>query len=316
MKILLVEDVRSLAALMAARLRDSGHEVVLAENGRMAVELFRTTAPDLVLMDIEMPVMSGFEATCEIRAIEAQEAWAWTPIIFLTASDTVENFLHAIEAGADDFMAKSIPEEVLQAKMKAMARIAALRRRLAAANEKLASLASQDGLTGLCNRRGMDRRVDSLWEEASAQGLPFTLLMIDVDRFKQFNDHYGHLEGDDCLKQIARTLEDTIAAHVRDICPGAFAARYGGEEFALVMPGIGEQMGQAVTEQVLCAIRERGLPHDKTPPWGIATASIGGVHIDRAEGPVNRLFRRADECLYQAKAEGRNRAVYTQLNRT
>lgn len=136
MKILLVEDSRAVAVVMAARLASFGHEVVLAENGQVAVEKFRETAPDLVLMDIEMPVMDGFAATNQIRQIEAETS-AWTPIIFLTASNTHDNLITAIEAGGDDFLAKNWPESILQAKMKAMTRINTLRQRLAKNLEQL-----------------------------------------------------------------------------------------------------------------------------------------------------------------------------------
>jgi CheY-like chemotaxis protein len=153
MKILIIEDSRAVAAVMAARLSSLGHEVDVAENGAIGVDKFETGQPDLVFMDIEMPVMNGFEATNRIRAHEAKQPWAWTPIIFLTASDTAENLITAIEAGGDDFMSKSVPELVLEAKMKAMARIAALRQRLSFANRKLEEQASRDGLTGLANHR-------------------------------------------------------------------------------------------------------------------------------------------------------------------
>lgn len=136
MKILLVEDSRSVAMVMGARLSSFGHEVVLAENGQVAVEKFRESIPDLVLMDIEMPVMDGFEATNQIRRFEAETS-SWTPIIFLTASNTDDNLVTAIEAGGDDFLAKNLPEAVLQAKMKAMARINNLRQQLAANLEQL-----------------------------------------------------------------------------------------------------------------------------------------------------------------------------------
>ncbi|MBI5330983.1 MAG: response regulator [Betaproteobacteria bacterium] len=130
MKILLVEDSRAVAVVMAARLGSFGYEVVLAENGQIALDKFQESAPDLVLMDIEMPVMDGFEAANRIRQIEAATS-AWTPIIFLTASNTHENLITAIEAGGDDFLAKNWPESILQAKMKAMTRINTLRQRLA-----------------------------------------------------------------------------------------------------------------------------------------------------------------------------------------
>ena len=144
MKILLVDDSRAVSAILAAQLASLGHEVIHAENGQVAYDKFRESQPELVLMDIEMPVMNGFDATNRIRAYETTQKWAWTPIIFLTASDTQENLITAIEAGGDDFLAKGLSEEVLRAKMKAMGRIAALRKMLAIANRQLEYQASRD----------------------------------------------------------------------------------------------------------------------------------------------------------------------------
>jgi len=135
MKILLVEDSRILARVMAARLASFGHDVAMAENGQIALEKFCASPHDLVLMDIEMPVMNGFEATSKIRAFEATQQWAWTPIIFLTASDSPENLVTAIESGGDDFMLKTLPEHMQLAKMNAMARIASLRQVLVTAQQ-------------------------------------------------------------------------------------------------------------------------------------------------------------------------------------
>lgn len=137
MKILLAEDVRSIAAAMVARLSAIGHEVSVAENGRVAFHKFRASPYDIILMDIEMPEMNGFEATTEIRSFEATQKWAWTPIIFLTSSNSPENLVTAIEAGGDDFMVKGLPEPILHAKMKALARIANMRQRLSIANTEL-----------------------------------------------------------------------------------------------------------------------------------------------------------------------------------
>ncbi len=139
MKILLAEDSRSVAIVMAARLASFGHEVILAENGRVAFDKFCESLPDLILMDIEMPVMNGLEATQRIRAFELTNKLTWIPIIFLTASDTSENLVMAIEAGGDDFLSKSLPEDVLRAKMKAMARITGMRSQLQQ-SEKMASI--------------------------------------------------------------------------------------------------------------------------------------------------------------------------------
>lgn len=226
MKILIVEDSRAIAAVMAARLSSLGHAVDIAENGAVGVEKFESGQPDLVFMDIEMPVMNGFEATNRIRACEARQPWAWTPIIFLTASDTAENLITAIEAGGDDFMSKAVPEPVLEAKMKAMARIAALRQRLSFANQRLAEQANQDGLTGLANRRHMDLRTDQAWDEALRRNDSFALFMIDIDHFKRYNDHYGHQTGDDCLRAVAAALAGVVSAsEAQGITQNAFVAR-------------------------------------------------------------------------------------------
>lgn len=309
MKILLVEDSAAVVLIMTRRLSTFGHEVLLAKNGREAVDMFRDCAPDLVLMDIEMPVMNGFEAASRIRAVEATQQWAWTPIIFLTASDTVENLITAIEAGADDFMAKTVPEPVLQAKMKAMGRIATLRQRLSVANHKLEELASSDGLTGLCNRRSMDERVDVAFAHATMLEGAFGLLMLDIDNFKKYNDHYGHQDGDDCLRKVAGAIGATVeAANTSGLTVDAFAARYGGEEFSVVLPGVSVAALQQVANSIVQAVRQLGIAHAKNDHWQVVTISVGGARCAPAQGEVGDLFRAADAQLYQAKKNGRNRA--------
>ena len=310
MKILYVEDSAAAVLVMRRRLSNFGHAVVLAKNGQEAVQMFRVVAPDLVLMDIEMPVMNGFEAASRIRAVEATQRWAWTPIIFLTASDTEENLITAIEAGGDDFIAKTVTEPVLHAKMKAMARIAALRHGLTAANQKLEALASSDGLTGLCNRRSMDSRVDTSFADAVQLQQPFGLLMIDIDNFKKYNDHYGHLQGDDCLRAVAQAIAATVQADNAAVGnDAAFAARYGGEEFAVVLPMASAARTAALAHAVVTAISALGIAHEKNAGWGCVTISVGGAHLEQAEGKIASLFRDADSRLYQAKDRGRNQAV-------
>ncbi|WP_374474547.1 diguanylate cyclase domain-containing protein [Zoogloea sp.] len=309
MRILLVDDSRAVASVIGARLTTIGHEVIVAENGEVAVARFRDARPDLLLMDIEMPVMNGFEAAERIRALEANEDCAWTPIIFLTASDTPENLVTAIEAGGDDFIAKSVPEVVLEAKMKAMARIASLRAELARANRRLASLANCDGLTGLYNRRHMDTRLDALWAQATRTGAPFGLLMLDVDNFKLYNDHYGHQAGDDCLRAIARILADVCEkANGAGLAQGAFAARYGGEEFSMILPSVSPDACARVAGAAVAAVRAVAIPHARNADLGVVTVSLGGTRTARAEGSLVPLFREADSKLYEAKRLGRNRA--------
>lgn len=308
MKILLVDDSKAVAMVTCARLESFGHEVIHAADGPAAIGHFQQDHFDLILMDIEMPGMNGFEATTRIRALEGNEAWAWTPIIFVTATDTPTNLVTAIEAGGDDFISKMAPETVLQAKMKAMSRIAALRARLAQANRKLQDQANRDGLTGLINRRAMDMQVDTQWDRATGQGLPFSLLMIDVDNFKKYNDHYGHLAGDDCLRAVARCFAKCLhEANEDKIAPGAFVARYGGEEFAVVIPEAVPGVHAGLALSLVESVAALKLPHEKNGDYGIVTVSIGGVSVNPASGHVATLFREADALLYQAKENGRNR---------
>lgn len=310
MKILLVDDSRAIAMVMCARLESFGHEVRHAASGAKAVEMFQNECFDLILMDVEMPGMNGFETTTRIRALEGGEAWAWTPIIFVTATDTDANLITAIEAGGDDFISKSVTEAVLQAKMKAMARIAALRSRLALANQKLQDQASRDGLTGLLNRRAMDMKVDVTWDAAVRDGKPFSLLMIDVDHFKLYNDHYGHQAGDDCLRAVAAALE-RVVQQVNDdrTAPGTFAARYGGEEFSVVVPQAPPGVHAGVALAIVEAVAAIGLPHAWNDQWGKITVSVGAACMGQARGEIKQLFRQADELLYRAKDSGRNRFV-------
>ncbi len=303
MKILLVDDSNSAALVMTARLSSYGHTLIRAVDGQDAVEAFKAHAPDLVLMDLEMPRLNGIEATNRIRAEEAKRQWAWTPIIFLTASSDSTCLVTAINAGADDFISKSSPEPVLRAKMMAMARISALRESVYRANLKLQELASLDGLTGLANRRRLDERSDVLWRKSQITKRPFAVLMVDIDRFKQYNDFYSHQAGDECLRKVAQTVDAVVRGCGRG---DMLAARYGGEEFAAIVCGLGKADASALGQRVVRAVSELELVHEHNPPWGVVTISAGLAWGDRFEGSVGQAFRWADEALYLAKHGGRN----------
>jgi diguanylate cyclase (GGDEF)-like protein len=193
--------------------------------------------------------------------------------------------------------------------MKAMTRIAALRERLSRANQQLQELADKDGLTGLCNRRSMDKKLDQAFEAARRVGQSFGLLMMDIDNFKKYNDHYGHLQGDECLRNVAQAIQKGVqAVAARSPSTNAFAARYGGEEFAAVLPGADAATVAAAADAVLNEIRQLQLPHAKNDHWGKVTISVGGALLQTATGPIKTLFHTADDLLYRAKAAGRNRA--------
>lgn len=307
MKILLADDARAVTALMMARLSSFGHEVTIAYNGQEAFDKFCESPPDLVLMDIEMPLMNGFDATHRIRDYEAMQKWSWTPIIFLTSTDTTENLVMAIEAGADDFLAKGLSENLLHAKMKAMTRIATMRQQLSIANLKLEQ-ADHDELTGLFNRRRMDINVDQEWAECVRKNSPFALLLLDIDNFMNYNDGYGYEAGDECLCAVAHAIKAVIAGcNTEGLTKDAFAARYSGEKFAVVVPGASFAAYESCATRILESVRRLDIQHEQNGEWGIVTVSIGGCRREVSSDVLAMMFRDADEALFRAKNGGHNR---------
>ncbi len=168
---------------------------------------------------------------------------------------------------------------------------------------KLLALSNSDGLTGLANRRSLDTTLQTEWQRAMRSRESLAIAMFDVDHFKKFNDQYGHLAGDECLKAIARIL----GAHARR--PGDLAARFGGEEFVVILPGLGKEKAMAWAEDVRGDVLKRGIPHDGSPT-GMVTVSVGiAAVIPEQNDSVLEILRIADEALYRAKSEGRNRVA-------
>jgi diguanylate cyclase (GGDEF)-like protein len=155
----------------------------------------------------------------------------------------------------------------------------------------------------------MDMQVDTLWEQATRSAGPFSLLMVDVDNFKRYNDHYGHLAGDECLRAVASCIDRCVHQANEDrTASGAFAARYGGEEFAVVIPDVPAGIHAGLAARLVEAVCALGIPHEQNADYGVVTISVGGACLDPAAGQIKTLFRQADDRLYKAKGAGRNRA--------
>ncbi len=310
MKIVVVEDQRVVRAKLAAMIARMGHQVLEAEDGEKGLALWRQEKPDLVLMDAIMPVMDGYATARRIRALEPD---GWTPIIFLSAAEADLDLEKGIDAGGDDYLVKPVSFVVLHAKIRAMQRIDDMRRRmseltarLADANEELARLSQQDGLTGLSNRRCFDESLRRLARDATFADAPLSLLMIDVDHFKAFNDTRGHQAGDECLRTVASLLGAQRSG------AGEVAARYGGEEFALILPGHGSAAALARAERFREAVQALRLPHGggAAAPW--VSVSVGVATMLPGQNDGDPLVAAADWALYQAKHNGRNRVFAAQ----
>lgn len=235
LRILVVDDQDSVRSHLSQELLRMGVKQVLeAASAEEALAVFEQHQPDLVLLDILMPGKNGYWIAERIRDLEDGR---WTPIIFLTGMGRDEDLWEGIRAGGDDYLVKPVRATVLAAKIRAMQRLLAMQRRLVTvteelyeANRQLNSLIERDALTGLVNRRGFDRVLHEQIRLARRERTPLTLMMCDIDFFKQYNDNLGHPEGDKCLKAVANMLARTCQR------PGDLACRVGGEEFALILP--------------------------------------------------------------------------------
>lgn len=308
MRILIVDDSPTSRAALKGLLDRMKHSVVEADDGKKGLEIYQRDRPDLVLIDVVMPVMDGYEAARRMRATGTDE---WVPIIFLSSKEDDQDLERAIESGGDDYLVKPVSFVVLNAKIRALQRLDAMHgkqlemsRALAAANRELEKLSHQDGLTGIANRRYFDGYLSTEVRRAAREHQPLSLILADVDQFKAFNDCYGHQVGDDCLRRVAAAL---TSAGRR---PADLAARYGGEEFAMVLPGTDLDGAVDVAQSVSRVIGSLAIPHARSTVSKSVTLSQGVVSLTpEKETPPEDVIRSADQALYQAKQQGRNRFV-------
>lgn len=308
MKVLLVDSSSVEIAVLSRHIKRLGGTTVAVRNGFDGIDAFGQETPDLVLLEVSLPDISGYEVARRIRATEI--SGNWTPIIFISARARDEDIAAGVAAGGDDYLQKPLSEVVLSAKIRAMYRIVQMRtsllvlaRKLDAANQELLRLSSSDGLTGIPNRRYFDETLDREWRRCRRAGGELSLIMCDVDHFKRFNDVYGHQAGDECLRQVGQSL---VAAVDRG---GDTAARYGGEEFVVILPDTSTEGACTVAEKVRKAVVSLGIPHAESP-YGQVTVSLGVARIAADEiGDIESLILSADRALYQAKREGRNRVA-------
>lgn len=264
-------------------------EVCMATNGYAALDICRSQMPDLVLLDLVMPAMDGTEVC---RLLKADEATASIPVIFITAQNNPIVEADCLDIGAADFITKPFHPKVVMARVRTQI---ALKRQ----EEMLRSFALIDALTGIPNRRQFDAVIDSEWRRCARSGQSLALLMIDIDSFKRFNDHYGHQAGDECLRLLAATLRSPLKrSH-------DFVARYGGEEFACVLPDTSLEGAIAKAGKLEAAVRALAIPHVESATADVVTISVGvAVTRPSRETPFITIMAQADQALYSAKHDG------------
>ncbi|MFA6413451.1 MAG: diguanylate cyclase [Syntrophales bacterium] len=324
-KILLVDDAEEMRVLITRQLRKAGYDKV--KEAASAAEAFsilgldrgsgdRTVAGiDLIVMDIVMPEIDGIDAC---RRIKADDRFEDVPIIMITALADKGILQSAFDAGAMDYITKPVDKLELIARVRSSLRLKdemekrrdrerellVMSRELAAANQILQRLSLLDGLTGIPNRRRFDEVLAHEWKQAMRSKQPLSMVMIDIDHFKAFNDHYGHLTGDDCLRKVALAMSSILKR------PTDFLARYGGEEFAAILPMTASDGADAIAGAMRTGVVNLAIPHDHSSAASLVTISMGvATLVPRRGMTAAMLISAADQALYEAKAGGRNRSV-------
>ncbi|UVW27206.1 diguanylate cyclase [Massilia sp. H6] len=293
-KVLVVDDDAINREVLGELLKPD-YTVLLARNGAQALERAARHAPDLILLDVMMPDMDGFEV---LRRLRAEAQTAHIAVIFISGLDRPEDEANGLKMGAADYITKPFNPSVVMARVAVHLQVVRQRRML----ERLANI---DGLTELANRRRFDDIYECEWQRARRSAQPLSLALLDIDSFKQFNDHYGHAAGDRVLRAVARLA----AAGMRGAAD--LAARYGGEELVLLMPDTNATAAQAAVAGICQGIAQLRIPHAASTVAPELTVSVGGAtllagSIEQSAG----LFEAADTHLYRAKQSGRNRIVW------
>ncbi|MGN7612491.1 diguanylate cyclase [Magnetococcales bacterium HHB-1] len=289
-KILLVDDAPQNIQVLNAILGQD-YTILFSTNGQDALYVSQQQKPDLILLDILMPEMDGFEVCQKLKKNPLTRE---IPVIFVTSMSEEQDEAKGFDLGAVDYIQKPIRPAIVKARVKTHLELKQQR-------DVLERLSTLDGLTGIANRRQFDKMLEQEWRRAIRTKGMLSLVMMDIDFFKKYNDHYGHSGGDHCLRQVAQTLEKSLD-RVSDS-----VSRYGGEEFACILPETPLAGAVLVAEKLRLAVLKMDIPHRGSLVADQVTMSMG-IHamIPTPESAPQTLIDKADAMLYRAKEAGRN----------
>ncbi|MCD4670106.1 MAG: diguanylate cyclase [Actinomycetia bacterium] len=289
--VLIVDDIAENLQLLGNILKKENYNIAAANNGKQAVAIASDINPDLILLDIMMPEMDGFEVCSKLKNIPETKN---IPIIFLTAKVETEDIIKGFKAKAVDYVTKPFNSYELLARVKTHLELKISKNLLEDKNKLLKTLSITDGLTGLHNHRYIVDALSQRISESRRYGQPLSIGMFDIDYFKKINDKYGHIFGDKVLIKISSVIEETIRKV--DI-----AGRYGGEEFLIVMPCTESSGAYTTAERIRESIERIKWDRD-----GLKITISGGV-CEFKDEDSEKLIKKADKLLYKGKKSGRNR---------
>lgn len=295
-KILIVDDNRQNIEILMNLLGDD-YKVIAALNGERTLKIAASDSPpDLILLDILMPDMDGYQVCTRLKESETTRN---IPVMFVTAVSEAMDETRGFALGAVDYITKPFHPPMVKARVK-------LQLNLKRKRDLLEQLAFMDGLTEIPNRRRFDETLEAEWNRALRSGNPLSLLLMDVDHFKLYNDTHGHGSGDECLRLVAGAIQNSLRR------AGDFVGRYGGEEFAVILPYADEDEAMTVARIIQEKVDRLALPHDASPVAPHVTLSIGvtTLHPDHDQDHGMELadfVKLSDKAMYAAKNAGRHR---------
>jgi diguanylate cyclase (GGDEF)-like protein len=296
--VLIVDDERIIRSVLHRVLAQDGYQIHEAEDGQQCLNYCQTDLPDIILLDAKMPIMDGFDCCQKLQQEYHEDC---PPILMVTALDDEKSIDNAFAVGAIDYVTKPINWAVLRQRVRRLIQTGW-------AIKELKQLAFMDSLTQLPNRRRFDEYIHQEWQKLLRAHAPLSLILCDIDFFKAYNDSYGHLAGDACLRQVAQLIQDSLEHRAN------LATRYGGEEFAIVLPNISIAAAKTIAEKIKDRIHTYKIEHKYSSIKPYITLSFGVTcTTPTKEQSVEQLIDAADRALYEAKQKGRDRIACLSL---
>lgn len=297
-RVLIVDDSSFNITILGEALSED-YEILVATNGQEGLDIaMGSHPPDLILLDIIMPGMDGLEVCTHLKA---NSLTVDIPVIFITSMSDEEDETTGLSVGAVDYITKPFSIPIVKARVKTHIELKRQR-------DMLREISTIDGLTGIANRRRFDEFYRAEWLRARRSGTALSVIMVDIDHFKNYNDTYGHAEGDECLKAVAEAMKNVINR------PQDLVARYGGEEFVAVLPETGAEGALHLANGMREVVSDLKITHESSSVAAHVTVSVGvATSIPKPDSTRKQLLQEADGQLYKSKEEGRNRVSATDL---
>lgn len=298
MKILLIEDSPTLQFQLARQIDMLGHSVITAKNGEVAVQLMELSRADLVVCDVEMPGLNGYETVSIIREFLGDY---WVPIIFITGNSSVEDFVRGFKAGADDYLTKPVQKEILQAKIEVMEKFVLMQKHLYEVKNTPNNFSLFDKLTQFYCEESFAKLAVKQWAVLSRQRLAASVLVLNIDQYSYYLDYYGEAKTEQCIEKVADAIRESVKR------PGDFIARFGSDDFAIMLPDTGRSGADKVAERIRMAVENLAIEHKKSTILGVVSVSVGGGTALRVrEQSFDTTIELARQALDSLKRESGN----------